>query len=220
MKTILSRKKLIADKLLSFGFRKSDGSYVYVTDLIDGQFEMTVTVTDDGTLNTSVVDKISEEEYVLHLTDEAAGAFVGRVREEYEAVLDAVVAACCEEDVFKSAYAKRLIGYVRNTYGDEPEYLWEKFPDNAIWRRKDNRKWYAALLTVSRRKLGQNSDEVVEIIDLRMKPDDVTVKVDHKRYFPGWHMNKKNWITIILDGSVGFEEICRRLDESYIIAKK
>ena len=32
-------------------------------------------------------------------------------------------------------------------------------------------------------------------------------------------MNKKHWYTVILDGSVPFEEICRRIDESYGSAK-
>ena len=43
--------------------------------------------------------------------------------------------------------------------------------------------------------------------------------IDKKRYFPGWHMNKKHWYTIILDGSVSTEEICSRIDESYRLAK-
>lgn len=37
------------------------------------------------------------------------------------------------------------IEYVRKKYGDELEFLWTKFPDNAAWRRKDNRKWYGVL---------------------------------------------------------------------------
>lgn len=100
------------------------------------------------------------------------------------------------------------------------EYLWEKFPDNAVWRRKDNQKWYGALLTVSRRKLGCSSDEVVEIIDLRGTPEELEEFVDGQHYFPGWHMNKKHWYTIILDGSVPSDEICQRIDESYALAKK
>ena len=37
---------------------------------------------------------------------------------------------------------------------------------------------------------------------------------------PGWHMNKKNWYTIILDGRIQTEEVCTRIDESYRLAKK
>ena len=122
--------------------------------------------------------------------------------------------------MFKSEQAKSVITYVRNTYGDELEYLWKKFPDNAVVRRKDNQKWYAALLTVSRRKLGIDSDEMIEILDLRMKPEDIETIVDNKKYFPGYHMNKKHWITICLDGTLLIEEICSKIDDSYKLALK
>ncbi len=219
MKIELTRKKLNKDRVRAFGFSKKGGNYFYTAGLVDGQFDMTVTIFSDGTLETKVIDVASGEEYVLHLTEAATGAFVGRVRKEYDAVLDKIVDACYADDIFKTDYANRLIKYVGSTYGDELEFLWEKFPDNAVWRRKDNQKWYAVLLTVSRRKLGLESDETVEIIDLRMQPEDVVKTVNHTTFFPGWHMNKKNWITILPDGSVEFEEICRRLDESYQIAK-
>jgi len=94
------------------------------------------------------------------------------------------------------------------------------FPDNAVWRRKDNNKWYGAILTVSRNKLELSSNEVAEIIDLRLEQEQMPKTVDHERYFPGWHMNKKSWYSIIPDNSVSTEEICYRIDESYKLAKR
>ena len=37
---------------------------------------------------------------------------------------------------------------------------------------------------------------------------------------PGYHMNKKHWFTICLDGSIAIEEIFCRIDESFALAKK
>ncbi|MBD5583515.1 MAG: hypothetical protein HDQ88_00290, partial [Clostridia bacterium] len=113
-----------------------------------------------------------------------------------------------------------IINYVKEKYDDELQFLWRTFPSNAVWRRKDNAKWYGALLILSKRKLGIESDEVTDIIDLRIDPDVLPSVVDGKRYFPGYHMNKKSWFTICLDGSVPFEEICTWLDKSYDLAKK
>ncbi len=95
-----------------------------------------------------------------------------------------------------------------------------KHPDNAIWRRKDTRKWYGALLTVSKRKLGLEDDDMVEIVDLRIPPEELEALIDGQRYYPGYHMNKKHWFTMCLDGSVPIKEICRRIDESYRLAEK
>ena len=98
------------------------------------------------------------------------------------------------------------------------EFLWQKFPDNAVWRRKDTAKWYGAILTVGRHKLDLDSKEIVEIIDLRIEPDQMDALLQNDGYYPGWHMNKKHWYTIILDESVATEEIFRRIDESFRLA--
>lgn len=217
---IFRNRKLNREKLLSFGFVPEGEQYVYSANVADGQMQLTVKITANGEVTTQMIDCATGEEYVLHRVPGAAGAFVGRIKAEYEAVLQKISEECFEPDVFKTEEAKIIISYVRVKYGDELEFLWEKFPDNAIWRRKDTNKWYAAILTVSARKLGLDSDERLEILDLRLPPELMDGTLDHQRFFPGYHMNKKHWYTIILNGSVSVEEICRRIDESYCLAKK
>ena len=218
--SIFQRKKVVFHKLVSYGFIKDKENYSYKTILQGSGFEMTVIVSSDGSVSATVIDPTLQEPYTLHLTDGAVGSFVGSVRSEYERILADISNHCFAPEVFKSAQAKELIEYVRTAYADELEYLWEKFPDNAVWRRKDTTKWYGALLTVSKRKLGMKADETVEIIDLRIAPENMDALIDHKLYFPGWHMNKKNWYTVILDGSVSLEELHGRIDESYLLAMK
>ncbi len=217
---IFKHKKLNNKKLLSFGFENRNNEYAYLCDIAGGQMSMTVVVSFDGKVSAEVIDKSTGEEYILHRVPSAAGSFVGQVKAEYEAVLDEISTKCFDCEVFKSEQAKGVIAYVKDTYDDELEYLWQKFPDNAVVRRKDNQKWYAAILTVSRRKLGFDSDEMVEILDLRIKPENMESTVDNIKFFPGYHMNKKHWFTICLDGTVGIDEICRMIDESYGLAKK
>ncbi|MDE7082648.1 MAG: MmcQ/YjbR family DNA-binding protein [Clostridia bacterium] len=171
-------------------------------------------------IKTEVIDLSTAEAYTLHLVEDASGSFVGAIRSEYDRILTDIAYKCFEKDVFKSDSTHKVIEYVREKYGDELQYLWRTFPSNAVWRRKDNGKWYAVLLKISKSKLGLNSDEKVDVIDLRINPDILPNVVDGKRYFPGYHMNKKNWFTICLDGSVSVEEICQWIDKSYIIAQK
>ena len=155
----------------------------------------------------------------LFLVEDAQGSFIGEVRAAYCDALSAVAEACFAKTVFQSGYSQSVIEYARNTYGDELEFLWEKSPKNAILRRKDNRKWYAALLTISKSKLGAFPDEEIEVLDLRAAPEAIPDMVDGKRVFAGYHMNKKHWITIPLDGTLPAEEICAMLDTSYALAK-
>ena len=220
IQSIFKRKRVRFDTLIDYGFLKDGGTYSYKTTLQDSSLAMTVHVGEHGEVSATVIDPTFNESYTLHLADGAVGSFVGKVKAEYEQVLTDIANRCFEPEVFKSVQAKELIVYIRSTYGDELEYLWEKFPDNAVWRRKDTAKWYGALLTVSKRKLGIKSDEMVEIVDLRITPENMEFLIDNRVYFPGWHMNKKSWYTIILDGSVSLEELRRRLDESYLLAIK
>ena len=142
------------------------------------------------------------------------------VGSEYEEILATFEEHCCEENIFRAQLTKNLISYVRDKYDDELEFLWEKYPNAAIWRRKDSKKWYGLVMEISERKLGLDSDKDVEILDLRGNVNDLKNFLDGIKYFAGYHMNKKSWYTIRLDGSVAFDEICTRLDESYILAKK
>ncbi len=53
-----------------------------------------------------------------------------------------------------------------------------------------------------------------------MKPEDIDALVDGKKYLPGYHMNKRHWVTICLDGSTCQEEIFCRIAESFALALK
>lgn len=218
--TLFSDRKAIPTALLNYGFELIDGIYIYRTTLAKGQMLLTVKIQDNDIVTTDLFDNETGEKYVLHLLDDATGSFIGLLNEEYESVLRHIEAACFEKDLFQSEQARQLIDYIRRTHGDELEYLWDKFPKYAVWRRKDSRKWYGILLTVSADRLGFTGTEMMEILDLRIDPEELTALIDQKKYFFGYHMNKKHWLTVCLNGSVPTEEICRRLDRSYELATK
>lgn len=212
---IFSRRRVNVEKLLPYGFQQDDGGYLYQADLVKGQFKMTVVVSPEGAVTTAVVDASTGEDYVLHRVAATVGEFVGKVREEYEQVLIHIADTCFTSDVFKSQMAKQIIQFVRDKYHSELEFLWPRTPDNAIFRRVDNAKWYGAILTVSGKTLGLDDASRLEILNVRMRPDDVVALTDGKKYFTGYHMNKKHWVTLRLDGSVPIEEILMRIDDSF-----
>ncbi len=220
MYSIFNNKKVNLSKLLQFGFVQTETDYIYRKTLSESGFILTVHVTPQGEISTEMIDPSLNELYTLHLVDNATGGFVETVKYEYQETLLEIASQCFQADIFQSKQSNELIDYVRKTYGDELEFLWEKFPKNAIWRRKDTQKWYGILLTVSKQKLGLPCDESVGVLDFRILPEELEALVDYKTYFPGYHMNKKHWCTIILDGSLSFEEIRRRIDASYLLAIK
>lgn len=217
---IFKNKSVNTDKLIDFGFKLVNGTYEKSYEIMNGQFKMDVSITDLGGASIKVWDLDSEEEYVLIHSKQASGKFVGTVIEECEKNLKLIADNCYQTQIFKSLQAKQVISYAREKYNGELEFLWDKFPDNAILRRADTGKWYAALLSVNADKIGLPSDKRVEVLDLRLMPEKIEELVDGKKYFAGYHMNKKHWFTICLDGSVSIDEIYKRIDESYLLAKK
>ena len=45
----------------------------------------------------------------------------------------------------------------------------------------------------------------------------VNMLVQRPGYFYGYHISRSNWISILLDGTVPFDEICQWIDESYAV---
>lgn len=86
--------------------------------------------------------------------------------------------------MFGSSGAKAVLSYAEKKYGNSAEYLWEKFPSNAILRRRDNAKWYAAILTVKAEKLGLTDDCMLEVIDLRESRNSWRVSRTEKGFSP------------------------------------
>ena len=213
------RKKPIPEKLTAYGFEKEGNMFRYSREIRDGEFTLTLEIEKDGAIGTELIEKETGEEYVLYKTN-ASGAYVGGIRAAIGEVVGDVTGKCYETSVFRTEQAQMLREFVRETYGDELEFVWTQFPDNAVWRRKDNRKWYGAILTVEGRKLGLESERIEEIVDLRMDPKEAEEILSRANYYPGWHMNKKSWYTLILDGSISDGELKERLGESYRLAGK
>ena len=91
---IFRRRRSVFERLVPFGFRAEGGSFFYETPLVDGLFTLSVVVDEMGSVRTQLVDRASGGEYVQHLVPAAAGAFVGRVRREFDDLLDRINAAC------------------------------------------------------------------------------------------------------------------------------
>lgn len=165
LESIFKNSKPNFDKLQAYGFEKSADGYKHSATIMDGQFSLNITI-DNGDINTEVIDLSANEPYTLFLADNAVGSFVGAVRTAYENVMRHIADNCFDKSVFKANYTQLITKYVFDKYGDSLEFLWEKFSDNAIWRRKDNKKWYGIVLTVVKSKLGLPSDTIEKMLDI------------------------------------------------------
>ena len=62
----------------------------------------------------------------------------------------------------------------------------------------DNRKWYAFVILVSRCRFGFDSDEVIDIVNLKL-PTEMFGSFDATDgVYPAYHMNKLHCISVLL----------------------
>ncbi len=220
MKDIFARKKANEQKLIEYGFERSGDCYTYSVDFSTCVFRLYVSV-EGYKVSTKLIDKEWGEEYTLHLLEDAVGSFVGMVREEYERTLEDICKCCFDDEVFHSIQLHELLKYALDTYGDELEFLWEKLPDCAILRRKDTGKWYATFMAITRDKLKVvDNKERIEVVNLHLPEEQVRSIIDNTTFYPAYHMNKKSWISVLLDGSAPTDALFNLIDTSYQLAKK
>ncbi len=212
---LLKNKEINLKKLIKYGFKEKNNQYEYITTLINDEFDLFVSFSKSGNLDYKVIDIIAKEEYFLIKVPDANGEYVGNIREKCKEKIKQIIESCFETESFKSRQAQQVIKYVKEKYENNPEFLWKNDNGSAVFRHDKNKKWYGVLLTISKNKLGLNSDEIVEILDLKILPEEIEKVVDNEKYFLGYHMNKKHWFTIILDGSEKIEKIFEYIDKSY-----
>lgn len=213
---LLKNKKIDYNKLIEYGFIKKDNAYCYQKEICNKEFLVDVFVNENKQIS-RLIELENNEDYVLVDTN-SKGNYVGKIREEYENILNNIANNCFIKEVFKNKQTNEIINYIKDKYGDELEFLWEKFDNNAIVRRIDNKKWYGLFGIISLDKLGIDSHKEVEILNVRC--DNIENVVDNKTIFLGYHMNKKHWITIILNNNMSTKNIINLLDKSYNLANR
>lgn len=109
--------------------------------------------------------------------------------------------------------------YALKQYDTAPEHPWMPLPLYAVLRRSDNKKWYAIIMDVPKNKLGLKGEERVDILDIKCDPFLRETLLGKKGFLPAYHLNRENWITVLLDGSVEKDTVFDLIDKSYEIAK-
>lgn len=107
--------------------------------------------------------------------------------------------------------------YIKKKYKAVPEYPWRKYPGHAVFRHKDNNKWFALQAGISGDKVGVPEKEYVDVINLKV--DDMFFRdllVQEDGIMPAYHMNKMHWISVLLDGTVPEEKVFDLIDMSFM----
>ena len=217
---VFRRYRLDEARCFAYGFQRVDGGWRYERTFLDGAFRAALTIDATGLVTGSVIDTMTDEEYLPLRQTNPAGNYVYGVRYAYEELLRSIAEACFVRVPFASAQANRICMKVQETWGDAPEFPWKEkaYATSGVFRHSETQKWYGLIMPVTWAKLVPGREGRVEI--LNVKVTDAARAAAQDGCYPAYHMNKKYWISIALDDTMTDDDIWPLLAESYAFAAR
>ena len=203
------------EKLKGFGFKEEAEKLIYRKEILDGSFLIEIVFVNNQ-LMIEVYDLEFDEIYALFSVDSAVGETVQNIRESVEEILGSILGLADKSEKISS----EVIDYCNNKYGGNRVNPFKKHPDILALVNEKN-KWYALFLDIDYNKLNKNTDITtkVKILNVKYPTDKILEIIDNKNIFPAYHMNKKHWISIVLDKNIKMETIKELIDISYSLVK-
>ncbi len=202
-------------KLKAYGFTVKKGVYQFQKLFMNGDFKAVININKEGKVSGEVYDTASESVYLPLRVEEMSVGFAGQVRALYVDILEDIKAHCCKLNPFALGQTNRISEKIFEIYGDKPDFPWEKYSDCGVFRNPQTDKWYALVMNIDRSKLDKTKNGAVDIMNLKLNEDEILRLHKKKGYYPAYHMNKKSWITLVLDDTLKDDEVFLHIEESY-----
>lgn len=215
---VFSRRRFNTKRLAEYGFVNMGPCFSLSREFMDGDFTAEIRVYENGTVNGRVVDNMIGEEYTPLRMPNYTGAFVGSVREAYEALLLDIAEKCCSEVSFVSDQSNRIAALIYERYSAEPDFPWDEDGKNpaGVFRHADSSKWFGLVMNIDRRHLDEDAgDEKVDVINLKADENKTAALHRIKGIYPAYHMNHSKWISVVLDDTLDDRDVMDLVDESF-----
>ena len=209
-------KKCVFDysKLLNYGFKEENNIYYYDKYILDNNYKIGIKI-ENNNIKGKIYDLIFNDEY-LNLNVDSNLSFNNKIKEEYLNILKDIKVKCTKESLFVFKQSNEITSYIKRKYKVNPEFLWDKSTGNGVFRNKNNKKWFGIILSVSKDKLDSKyKQDIIEVINLKLDETMIKELIKMDGFYRAYHMNKKSWISIILDNTLDNEIIYSLIDQSY-----
>lgn len=199
---------------IAYGFSKVGDYYILQSDIDVENFNVIVKIGKDS-FEVNVIELPFSEEYILFNVLDSKGKFVSKIRKKVNELIEDIVKSC-----FTSLdYRKLLLDYVREKYGTIPEEPWED-NNHATIKTSNSKKWYGIFMYLPYKTLGLDKNGKIDVLNVKLNPEVIKSLIDKKHFFPAYHMNKKYWITILLDSDTDLNLVKSLIDESFNLVEK
>lgn len=211
---IFEKRKIDFKQLLNYGFIKENNHYQYIQNIMNNNFQVIITINIKEQVHFQIIDLAFHEEYVnIHIKYQN-GEFISTLRKELNNILLDIQKHCSTPQDFIFPQTNRISQYILHQYIVKPDFAWSNDSNSAVFRHNHNKKWFALIMNINKNKL-TDEDKNIEIINLKLHAEDIEHLINKDGFYTAYHMNKKNWITIILDNTINDQEIIHYINTSY-----
>lgn len=210
---IFKRSKPDYHCLIDYGFKKENDTYTYQTEILNNTFQIIINVSPKGVTG-KIFDLESDAEYLAYRIENQTGEFANSIREMYKAKLIDIKNCCFADNYFVYEQANRITKLVKKEYDVIPEFLWKDDKKNGVFRNSSNKKWFGIIMNINKNKIS-TEDKDIEVLNVKLDDKKISQLLNKPGFYQAYHMNKKYWITIILDNTLADEEIMCLIRESY-----
>lgn len=219
-KKVFKKYKPDFKKFEKMGCKKISDKYIIEKPFEDNNFKAVVSVNKEGAIEGKVIDLENNDEYLPLRNDNIKGAFVGKIRENYEKILLEIRGKYFLKNYFVLPQSNRITDLIFKKYKNEPEFLWEKSDGSGVFRNSKTDKWYGIIMDVDKSRIDKNQKGFIEVMNVKLSAKTLKESLEIDGFYPAYHMNKKYWITIILDETVDDNKIMELVEESYNLVDK
>ena len=209
---VFKKSKFDENRLIKYGFTKNKNKFILYKNIMNDSFRVEIHI-EENNVKSKIIDLSIDDEYIAYRIEEQTGEFVSSVRNELKNILLDIKDNCTISNSFIFDQTNRIIKFIFEKYHDNPLFLWED-NESAVFKNRRNAKWYGIIMSVDKSKLDKTKSGLVEIMNLKLD-DMVASLLEYPGYYQAYHMNKKSWITIILDNTINDEIIKTLIIDSY-----
>ena len=217
IENVFDRYTFDPERAARFGFARNESGYMIRKPLKEDDFYAVFTVAEElFSVDVVEIDKEEETPYLPFNVKNIEGAFVGEIRAQVDELTQEIIKNCFDLTDAKAL----LLEYAEKKYGTVPEAPWSALKEYHTLNTEKRHKWYGLFMLIPYRYLGVEKEGKIHVLNLKVEPQDIPDLIDYRHFFPSYHMNKKYWISILLDRDVDIEKVERLLDDSYRIVEK
>lgn len=201
---IFKRYVPIKDKLIEYGFIYNENTYTLKKQLPIDSFYYVLSICGKDIIG-NVYDGFDNIPYNNFRVVNATGEFVNKIKDVYISSLLDIREKCFKEKYFIFDQSNRITDAIINKYDIKPEFLW-KDSNFGVFRNNNSDKWFGLIMNIDYSKIDSTKSGEIEVINIKVNDSKEYLNVNG--IYSAYHMNKKSWISIILDDT---------LTDSYIL---